>query len=56
MDSTTRKQIIRWHENGIGVDECAPLIPQYCRQEIEAVIKDYRKEKEWDRMTRGSRR
>lgn len=51
MDSATRKQIIKWYESDISVDEFAPLIPQYCRQEIEAAIKEYRKEKEWERMT-----
>lgn len=46
MNSVTRNQIIKWYENDISVDEFAPLIPQYCRQEIEAVIKEHRKEKE----------
>lgn len=54
MDSATRKQIIKWYENDIGVDEFAPLVPQYCRQEIETVIKDYRKKKERDRMMTAS--
>lgn len=51
MDSATRKQIIKWYESDINVDEFAPLISQYCRQEIEAVIKEHRKEKEWKRLT-----
>lgn len=55
MNSATRKQIIKWHEADISVDEFAPLIPQCCRQEIEAVIKRHRKEKEWERLTGGLR-
>lgn len=56
MKKESKKQIIKWYEDGLTVDEFAPLIPQYCRQEIEAVIKEYRKEKEWKRLTTGSRR
>lgn len=55
MKKATKDQIIKWYEAGLTVDEFATLIPQYCRQEIEAVIKDYRKEKEWHRLTNGSR-
>lgn len=55
MKRTTKNQIIKWYEAGLTVDEFAPLIPQYCRQEIEAVISEYRKEKEWTRLTGGSR-
>lgn len=50
MKKATKKQIIKWHIAGISIDEFAPLIPQCCRQEIEAVIKEYRKEKEWKRL------
>lgn len=51
IKKASKDQIIKWYENGIGIDEFAPLMPQYCRQEIEAVIKEYRKEKEWKRLT-----
>ena len=51
MKKVTKDQIIKWHEDGLTVDEFAPLIPQCCRQEIEAVIKEHRKEKEWTRLT-----
>lgn len=54
MKKASKDQIIKWYEAGLTVDEFAPLVPQYCRQEIEAVIKEYRKEKEWARLT-GSR-
>lgn len=55
MKKATKTQIIKWYEAGLTVDEFAPLIPQYCRQEIESVIKEYRKEKEWKRLTTGLR-
>lgn len=51
MKKATKDQIIKWYEDGLTVDEFAPLIPQCCRQEIEAVIKECRKEKEWKRLT-----
>lgn len=56
MKRTTKNQVIKWHEAGLTVDEFAPLIPQYCRQEIEAVIKEYKEKKQWERLTAGSRR
>lgn len=55
MKKSVKNQVIKWYEDGLTVDEFAPLIPQYCRQEIEAVIKEYRKEKEWKRLMSGSR-
>lgn len=55
MKKASKDQIIKWYEAGLTIDEFAPLIPQYCRQEIEGVIKEYRKEKEWKRLTAGSR-
>lgn len=51
MKKVTKDQIIKWYEDGLTVDEFAPLIPQCCGQEIEAVIKEHRKEKEWKRLT-----
>lgn len=55
MKKTTKNQVIKWYEAGLTVDEFASLVPQCCRQEIEAVIKEYRKEKEWKRLTGCSR-
>nr|UVN11181.1 MAG: hypothetical protein [Bacteriophage sp.] len=51
MKKATKDQIIKWYEAGLTVDESAPLTPQCCKQEIEAVIKEHRKEKEWKRLT-----
>lgn len=53
MKKATKDQVAKWYEDGLTVDEIAPLIPQYCKPEIEAVIKEYRKEKEWKRLTGG---
>lgn len=55
MKKATKTQIIKWYEDGLTVDEFAPLIPQYCRQEIEAVIKQYEKDKAWARIMTSSR-
>lgn len=54
MKKATKNQVVKWYEDGLTVDEITPLIPQYCRQEIEAVIKEHRKEKEWERLMNGS--
>lgn len=56
MKKATKTQIIKWYEDGLTVNEFAPLIPQYCRQEIEAVIKEYKEKKQWERLMSGSRR
>lgn len=50
MKKATETQIIKWYEDGLTVNEFAPLIPQCCRQEIEAVIKRYEKDRAWDRV------
>ena len=55
MKKASKTQIIKWYEAGFSIDEFAPLMPQYCRQEIEAVISEYEKEKEWKRLMSGSR-
>lgn len=55
MKKASKTQIIKWHESGLSVDEFAPLIPQYCRQEIEAVIRAYEKEEAWSRLVYGRR-
>lgn len=54
MKKATKTQVIKWYENGLTVDEFAPLIPQYCRQEIEDVIKEYKEKKRWERLMSGS--
>lgn len=55
MKKAVKDQIIKWHEAGLTVDEFAPLIPQCCKPEIEAVIKKYREEKEWERLVTSAR-
>ena len=50
MKKATKDQIIKWYEDGLTIDEFALLIPQCCEQEIEAVIKEHRKEQEWKRL------
>nr|UVX39258.1 MAG: hypothetical protein [Bacteriophage sp.] len=55
MKKTSKTQIIKWYKSGLSVDEFAPLIPQYCRQEIEAVIRAYEKEEAWCRLMHGQR-
>ncbi len=55
MKKATKTQIIKWHEAGLTVDEFAPLIPQCCRQEIEAVIKEHKEAVAWRRLMTGSR-
>ena len=51
MKKAMKNQIIKWYEDGLTVDEMVPIIPQYSKPEIEAVIREYRKEKEWKRLT-----
>lgn len=55
MKKSVKDQIIKWYEAGLTVDEFAPLIPQYCKPEIEAVIKQYEKDKAWARIATSSR-
>lgn len=55
MKKASRDQIIKWYEAGLTVDEFAPLIPQYCKPEIETVIKTYREAKEWARLVTSAR-
>lgn len=55
MKKTLKDQIIKWHEDGLTVDEFAPIIPQCPKPEIEAVIKQYEKDKAWERITTSSR-
>ena len=55
MKKATKDQVIEWYEDGLTVDEFAPLIPQCPRLEIEAIIKQYEKDKAWERMMMSSR-
>lgn len=54
MKKAVKTQIIKWHLAGITVDEFAPVIPQYCRQEIQAVINEYEEKLKWERLMTGS--
>lgn len=51
MKKASKDQIIKWYEDGLTINEFAPLVPQYCRQEIETVIKEYEKDRAWARIT-----
>lgn len=55
MKKASKTQIIKWYEDGLSIDEFAPLLPQYCRQEIEAVIKEHEKDEAWARITASLR-
>lgn len=55
MKAETRKQVIRWHVADLTVDEIAPIIPQYSKDEIKAVINEYEKKVKWERMMSGLR-
>lgn len=55
MKSETRKQIIRWHMAGLTVDEVAPIIPQYSKDEIKAVINEHEEKVRWERIMSGLR-
>lgn len=53
MKAETRKQIIRWHMADLTIDEIAPIIPQYSKDEIKAVINEYEEKVEWERLMGG---
>lgn len=55
MKKAAEAQIIKWYEDGLTINEFAPLVPQYCRQEIEAVIKRYERDRAWARVTASLR-
>lgn len=55
MKAETRKQIIRWHMADLTIDEIAPIIPQYGKDEIKAVIDEYEKKVTWERTMAGLR-
>ena len=50
MKAETKRQVIKWYKDGLTVNEIVPLIPQYCRLEVEAVIKEYREAEERKRL------
>lgn len=45
MKKILSDMIIKWHENGYTIDEIAPLVAQVPRMEIEALLKQYEKDK-----------
>lgn len=53
MKAETRKQIIRWHMADLTIDEIAPIIPQYSKDEIKAVIDTYEESVKWERLMCG---
>lgn len=44
MKKILEEMILKWHEDGIGLDETARLVPQVPKAEIEAVIRQHDKE------------
>lgn len=46
MKKVLSEMVIKWHERGYKVDEIAPLVPQATRMEIEALLKQYEKDKQ----------
>lgn len=55
MKAETKRQVIRWHMAGLTVDEFAPIIPQYSKEEISAVIKEHEEKVRWERLMSGLR-
>lgn len=53
MKAGTRRQIIRWHMADLTIDEIAPIIPQYSKNEIKAVIDEYEEKVKWERLMCG---
>lgn len=53
MKSETRKQIIRWNMAGLTIDEIAPIIPQYSKAEIQAVLDEHERKVKWERLMTG---
>lgn len=53
MKKAMKTQIIRWHMADLTVDEIAPIIPQYSKDEIKAVINEYEKKVRWERLMSG---
>lgn len=53
MKKATKNQVIRWHMADLTIDEIAPIIPQYSKDEIKAVIDAYEEEVKWERLMSG---
>lgn len=53
MKAETKRQVIRWHMAGLTVDEIAPIIPQYCKDEIKAVISEHKQKVKLERLMSG---
>lgn len=53
MKAEIRKQIIRWHMADLTINEIAPIIPQYSKEEIKAVIDAYEEKVKWERLMSG---
>lgn len=44
MKKVLEKMILKWHEDGVTLEETARLIPQVPKAEIAAIIHQYDKE------------
>lgn len=53
MKKATKNQVIRWHMADLTIDEIAPIIPQYSKDEIKAVIDAYEEKVKWERLMSG---
>lgn len=53
MKAETKRQVIRWHMADLTVNEIAPIIPQYSKDEIKAVIDAYEEKVKWERLMCG---
>lgn len=53
MKKAMKTQIIRWHMADLTVDEIATIIPQYCKDEIKAVIDEHERKVRWERLMSG---
>lgn len=45
MKKILEEMILKWHEDGITLNETARLVPQVPKAEIEALIRQHDKEK-----------
>lgn len=55
MKKAMKNQIIRWHMADLTIDEIAPIIPQYSKDEIKAVIDEHERKVRWERLMCGLR-
>lgn len=56
MKKAVKTQIIRWHMAGLTVNEVAPIIPQFSKDEIKAVINEYEEKVRLECLMAGLRR